>query len=783
MKYVLKILKVFLLSFVALGVSAIILGVVILRKPHIEVSPWVVEYAGSAILKTGFDPKWEAIKIDIVSNGFWDKTIQFKGVNLCLSAEGWHGCFGNIEAETRMFVNPFNLSIKTIGPIHASKSDVAVNWDVLSAQPGTANSDSGDFFDKLFRTTEYREIHLDVAHAEVVIDNTTYPFELTFDETPVNGHYDVVFSGNMHPSPSYTDAGIRSAVINMEASLPQSLSFSNLDLKLSGDTKFIGGGYGRVRGTMIPNQDAAMPIKLAVEYKKGRQSASAELVGRIEDNNQFKGSVRGEYLRPMANLKTVRIDCPAVQMGESTKGTDYIKGDINCLTKVAMVVPKFLTVKPRLVPTELDFKILSQFELPTSNLKNNAMDVDAKVTLVPFEAKHLTFAGELVAKLGGKYGNRDEPMTADVTSDVQAHVPDFQALVTLLRETNLAVPAPFNVLAGKVDFAVSGSGDVLNQKVEFPVVLTSALKSLKQRVDVAINGSIITPGREPGVKTIVDLVAVPTDIILVLPNATVRTKVPSLTADKRIYDSAVDFKKAAKVPIAYRVKIDSGLGKPIRLISNLAKDPIPLNVKLELKSNEKTDGQISVESFALNIFRKKASVDHFRMIMPAKPDDPAIIDGKISVDYVDFSVKILIVGTTQEPQIKLLSEPPRPENELISLLLFGQPMNDLDEDETRSVEGMRAAMADRAISLASMYVLASTPVQSVGYNPMTGRFLAKVRLGEGTSLNVGTDLEDYKTIGVRRRLGKKWAVETSVEQSGEKDERSGTVMFEWSNRY
>jgi outer membrane protein W len=109
------------------------------------------------------------------------------------------------------------------------------------------------------------------------------------------------------------------------------------------------------------------------------------------------------------------------------------------------------------------------------------------------------------------------------------------------------------------------------------------------------------------------------------------------------------------------------------------------------------------------------------------------------------------------------------------------------------VGNTQAAIKDGAIGLSSMYVLASTPVESVNYDSGSGVVTARVRLAEGTTLNVGTQSNQVSQVGVRKRLGKHWAVETDVNQgsanaAGASASSTGTgtrgsLFFEYSSRY
>ncbi|MEQ1878474.1 MAG: hypothetical protein ABL958_17665, partial [Bdellovibrionia bacterium] len=95
------------------------------------------------------------------------------------------------------------------------------------------------------------------------------------------------------------------------------------------------------------------------------------------------------------------------------------------------------------------------------------------------------------------------------------------------------------------------------------------------------------------------------------------------------------------------------------------------------------------------------------------------------------------------------------------------------------------ALADGVLSYYSLYYLSSTPVESVGYDAQSKRLTAKVRLQEGTSLNVGLneDRGDVGAIGIRRRLGRGWVLRTDVEDPFEKGARNVSTFLEWLFRY
>jgi hypothetical protein len=82
-----------------------------------------------------------------------------------------------------------------------------------------------------------------------------------------------------------------------------------------------------------------------------------------------------------------------------------------------------------------------------------------------------------------------------------------------------------------------------------------------------------------------------------------------------------------------------------------------------------------------------------------------------------------------------------------------------------------------------MYLLASTPVESVGYDPATKVFHAKVRLANGTSLNLGSNMKALNQIGLRKLLGPNLAIVSYLENPLDPVHRTLTAFLEWSKGY
>jgi hypothetical protein len=97
---------------------------------------------------------------------------------------------------------------------------------------------------------------------------------------------------------------------------------------------------------------------------------------------------------------------------------------------------------------------------------------------------------------------------------------------------------------------------------------------------------------------------------------------------------------------------------------------------------------------------------------------------------------------------------------------------------------VQAAAAGRGLDLASLYLLASTPVESVGYDPQTGAVSARFRIASGTSLNVSkSQQEDMESIGIRKRIGSNWSIVTQQGNPADPTDKSVSALLQWSHRY
>jgi hypothetical protein len=416
------------------------------------------------------------------------------------------------------------------------------------------------------------------------------------------------------------------------------------------------------------------------------------------------------------------------------------------------------------------------------------------VKLQDVRSRLIDLSGGVSARIDAVPTELPERGQLETTLDFRAAIPRLQEWVKDFEKTRWAIPSPFHVLDGRVELAASGVS-TLSEGGSIPVTFRTDLASQTQRLNVNAGGELqlmelrkVNPRLE--LRGLVELA----DIRLNLPRMNASLP-PRLFPDGRIRKASeaegpqgeLSGERAATVNYDFEIRTEP---HPIRLASNLAQAPIPIHLDLRLSDSGGVAGQVAVQEFPIELFRREARVKHLRLDL-ADSVNQSRIDGRIDVDYTDIDIHMLMLGSIEKPSLRFTSDPPLPEDQVISALLFGRRIEELDPEENSSVGDTRAALADNALGLASMYALASTPIESLGYNPTTGVVSARVRLGDGLSLSLGgRGGEGVNQVGVRRRLGSKWTLSTDVEPStiqqgsgANSGASTATATVEWRMRY
>jgi hypothetical protein len=184
-------------------------------------------------------------------------------------------------------------------------------------------------------------------------------------------------------------------------------------------------------------------------------------------------------------------------------------------------------------------------------------------------------------------------------------------------------------------------------------------------------------------------------------------------------------------------------------------------------------GWVQIGQTELDLFRRNAKLEKMRVEFLANGKER--VDGRASVHYLEYDIAMLFTGDVSHPGIKFISRPYLEQRQVIGVLLFGRPMDELSDQQKQSVAGLQAALADAALGVGSLYLLANTPIESVGYDPQKQSFTATVGLGGGASIEVGSSAD----IGFRKTLSREFVFRSDVERLGATGERTVSALIEW----
>lgn len=403
-----------------------------------------------------------------------------------------------------------------------------------------------------------------------------------------------------------------------------------------------------------------------------------------------------------------------------------------------------------------------EVKVPDYSFKFLNFDVDGDIEVFRNENDELAFTPDLKARLGIK---------------------KFEALVEMLQGSPLAIPAPFHVLNGpaSLNFATDTN---LETETHFGAKLTfdSKLKSPTQEVSVKSDlEARVAKNFKPPFEVTGDIIL--RSVLLELPPFYPISGVPhvfkSQKIKKEVNAKADPDEKPATVN--YDLKIRTQSKNAVKLRWNLVDPFIPVTLNFSLKGQQ-TNGELNLDRFTLETFNRETIIESLKLSLPRGENETPAINADLRVDQGGYAIFINVIGKVDDVQIYMRSNPPLPRNDIISVLIYGRTFDTLAGTERDNVGNTGAAIADKAIGLFGIWLFASTPIQSVSYNPATKNYSAQVQVSDSTVLSVGTDWERVQNLELRRHLKGNWMVVTSYEP-GEEEAGKGSLMLQWQKFY
>lgn len=411
----------------------------------------------------------------------------------------------------------------------------------------------------------------------------------------------------------------------------------------------------------------------------------------------------------------------------------------------------------------------------------------------------------------------------EVEGDSRIDVMRFSRIVQLLKTTPYAIPAPLNVLDGSVRLRAgvkidNGGGEVVYR-------LTSGLDGQGESIHLRLEGTTsVVRGEQLHFRapvpasnrdrTHLEVAGGDLARTSIARERPLRSATEATLAIDRLYLTAPRFdfgipprlapdsrfgalnpveprssSASTAAPMDIHLRIRTKDASSILVRSNLTKSPVPIALDLTYDEGKtmatmtkdttaaKLTGSVTFGRTAIDAFRRNATLEKLKIDLGANGINK--LTGRARVDDPQYNISIFLFGTTAEPVVRFASNPPLTDEQIISVLLFGRPLNELGEDQKGSVANLEAAFADAALGLSSIYLLAHTPVESIGYDVGRGMASVNVGVGGGASIELGTGGQS-NVIGFRKRLGHGFVFRSDVETLGSTGQHLISALVEWN---
>ena len=480
------------------------------------------------------------------------------------------------------------------------------------------------------------------------------------------------------------------------------------------------------------------------------------------------------------NLKSTNPEIPSLTISSCKFVFEHEsgKGDCTFLAETPLgLIPNSPTTHIFPMALKLDFGV-SQDKLKLST----------KLTLLSNHSFSFSLAGNFWTRFEGKESDLMQLSQHEIGCNFFSKQIPFQEIVPILNSFGVFVPAPLHSLKGPTDVALSCQNHLNDGIIRFPVSISSKLRSQNQnlsaKIDSVIDLSINT------VDQTLDAVKISSDLKIreaqfVLPKLDIRS-IPVIfksSAFQKSNQAQSDTgTKSVKISWAINVSADD---KPISVLSNLTTSPLEFNGHASLSSEHDLSGNIKLMPVSLELFHKKATIEFFTLRTSPDSDSP-YISSRILVLDPDYKIYATLAGTLATPILAISSDPPLPTDEIFSVLLYGSPAEQISLDERSSTQSLQSVFLGRSVSLFSLYILASTPVQKIDLNTESKEISATVKASDKLTIRLGAAAKargQAGIIGVRRKLGNSFSVITEVETTGEQSTSSASAWLEWSKRY
>lgn len=787
-----KILIALIVAPLVIAALVITATLVVLNRPTLIINETTLDMAVRHLQPLGIKVEWQHVESRCASHGFLDETVGVAFEKICVEMKPTieKACFDKLDIAARYRFRGFMPELIEVGPLDIKGGDIVVRMPEEEKKE-EKKKEAAFSIPKLTVPDWLKRIHLhainiELDNVEAHVGETTYQIKAN-----VAGTQD----DKGRPQTIKMKAAVvekpANRTIDLDAALISPSAFERDDWELQ----------ATVNAKLSPTTKATVDAKLnatgkggidhviEAKFSEAKITGTAKLEGTLTETSFSTKIVAGAN-----NLSDVvrAVQLPSCTINLKAEDLRENRGKLTLVCPIDVLLKKFTLPSPEMQkmykpPERVRVNISAKantFFIPDPDQKT---DGTIDIRIQPLTGKLVRTSGGMKINFSGIPSQPMDSWTITTDMDVDFIIDDVANVIAVLATTKYPTPAPFNKFTGPIEFSLEGKVSSATEFGRFPIKLSTKLTSPDQVIDIDSEGELSVGfiGKKEIKETALKLDVKLNDVQLQLPNIAM-AGIPRFTPDGRIILNPEKEKEEAKkdkpeIPFDYDITITTPPNNPLRILSNITPKYIPIHVDVNL-TNDKMSGTVRIADFPIKLFSRAADLEKLALTLE-DPMDESKVDGKMSMQFPELKLIVSILGTVENPVITLSSDPEMSEGDMLSTLLYGQPMDAIDSDQASSVSNMNAAMTDRAMALTSFFMLGSTPIQSIAYNPDTKMFSARVRLGKRMSFGVGAS--GSKThAGVRTRLGKGFSISTSVDKDADDDdETAASAMIEWSKRF
>jgi len=744
--------------YILLGLSIfLIISIIYLAfNPQHLINKHSLQYVNDKYLQE-LSVQWDKVDIEVINKSFFKKSISLSGEDFCSQYENHKICLEKLRVT--IDINLSSLSTLTIREFILD--DKLIQIDAQSKEENPSSEFSIN--DQLVSTYELLQSLKKYipSYYSISLDNTSLVSkEMTTKLKGIINPQNIDFSiktknDSIHLQLETTIQQMSGAIVykGQQVNAHTDLNISlGKDLKIDLSPKLALLQLDKEIKQKISNQ---ISFHLAINYSEEIFELNLSQIDiKIKEHISSLSIPHCEIKHLYRDSDQVHFDCAQMSIHSSTKNNSKLKDtayaqDFTFLVDINSYIKESINFNDQVPLGELSIKLKNKKAKGWNAQASSAIGLELDQGQLKFNPKDL---------------------------DWKINIENFAEIVNNLKDGPLAIPSPFNSLEGAIQFSSQDKISLKNKSAYIPFHIDLNLdRSRNNQVKIKSTGSLTYP-LEKG-NPLLELQATIEKLYLYLPEIDPIRGIPTIKRDERVsghFKTSPKEKSSKQTGLDYKISLKTKKKDSIRFYYYLFSPYLPLSLDV-LMNNDKVTYTLSVhEKMKIEYLKRVLTLNNLKLTNDLSPP----LNLEVLYQTSGYDIFLNVVGDLESPRLLLTSNPSVSREDIISLLIYGRKSSDISSFEKENVGGTEAAIVDRALGLFSIWAFASTPIDSVSYDPSTKTYSAQIALPGGVNFAIGTDWDRVSILSFRKRLNDTWSIVTSYLPAGQDEESKENILLQ-----